>query len=589
MRVLLFVTYTILIVGLFPGGVTAGQRIALLIGNQNYERQIGRLTNPYNDIQLVAVALKKIGFEVMPLVRDASRAELLFAVQDFAEKLQAAGSTAIGVLYYSGHGFAADGQNYLIPVTAKSTNSRRLRIEGVRQRQIVEILKTTAPAAAHYVIIDACRNNIGGSRGAKGFVPTRKEAGVFFAFSTKPGDTASDEGRAGGPYAKALASEIVKPGVPDLIMFHKVRVSVIARTNGDQVPWTEDGIQRTEREYFGGKSRSSIKLVSSDTGPAPVPEPSPSANKCGGALVSLTGGRVECVQPGSGRSFKDCAYCPEMVVVPAGSAKIGSSQAEIDRLRKVNKWFKKQADREGPERSVTVENPFAVSKYEITRGQFGKFIKSKRYKYQGGCLVYEQQWVLKPDKSYTDPGFRQKNNHPAVCVNWDDATAYAKWLSAKTGKNYRLLTDAEWEYAARAGTQTRYHFADDQNDICRYANGADETPHPSGAQVWPTRAQCKDGHWYTAPVGSFKPNAWGLYDVHGNAWEWVQDCYATSPFLQAGVQTISAEKKKRCQRTTRGGSWLNEPEGTRSAIRNGAQPIHRRSIIGFRLARMLAP
>ena len=232
----------------------AQKRIALLIGNAGYTEKVGKLENPHNDIQLVADALKQIGFDVMSPVKDASRSDILIAVDDYATKLKQAGPDAVGFFYYSGHGIAVEGENFLVPIDAKSTSSRRMRVSGVRQEEIAKILRTTAPQAAHYIVLDACRNNIGGTRGGKGFVPVNKEAGVLYAFATKPGQTASDEGQGSGPYAKALANEIVKPGVPDLIMFHRVRTAVIASTGGDQVPWTEDGIQRVEREYFGGKT-----------------------------------------------------------------------------------------------------------------------------------------------------------------------------------------------------------------------------------------------------------------------------------------------------------------------------------------------
>jgi uncharacterized caspase-like protein len=240
---------------LLASAARAEKRIALLIGNKDYAQAVGPLKNPHNDIAVVAKALTKIGFAVMPEVKNATREQLLLAVHEFADNLKSAGEEAIGFIYYSGHGLALAGQNYLVPVDVDEANARMLSVRGVTHGEIISILEDTAPQAVHYLVIDACRNNLGGWRGAKGFVPERQRNGIMIAFSTAPGTTASDAGSTGGPYATALATELVKPNQSDLYMFHKVRVAVDQKTNGDQVPWIEDGIRRRERIQFGGKSR----------------------------------------------------------------------------------------------------------------------------------------------------------------------------------------------------------------------------------------------------------------------------------------------------------------------------------------------
>jgi len=176
---------------------------------------------------------------------------------------------------------------------------------------------------------------------------------------------------------------------------------------------------------------------------------------------------------------------------------------------------------------------------------------------------------------------------PAINVSWEDAQAYVGWLSRKTGKTYRLLSEAEWEYAARAGSTTKYHFGDSESLLCRYANGADLTVKRSNPSWTWTVASCDDGYFYTAPAGSFQPNAFGLYDVHGNVWEWVQDClnesYAGAP------STGRAWEAGDCSwRVLRSGSWGVEPRYQRSADRFWS-PSTNRSIgnFGFRLSRTL--
>jgi formylglycine-generating enzyme required for sulfatase activity len=172
-------------------------------------------------------------------------------------------------------------------------------------------------------------------------------------------------------------------------------------------------------------------------------------------------------------------------------------------------------------------------------------------------------------------------------VNWNDAKAYAAWLSRKTGKTYRLLTEAEREYAARAGSTSRYSFGDEEKDVCRYGNGADQTARSTitGASNW-TIAPCSDGYAYTAPVGSFLPNAFALHDVHGNAWEWVEDCW--HPNYAGAPADASAWTSGDCSiRTVRGGAWWIGPNGLRSAMR-GRNPVdNRHDYVGFRLARTL--
>ena len=184
-----------------------------------------------------------------------------------------------------------------------------------------------------------------------------------------------------------------------------------------------------------------------------------------------------------------------------------------------------------------------------------------------------------------EPGFAQSGSHPAVCLSWGDAKAYVAWLTRKTGKTYRLLTQAEWEYAARAGTTSRYFFGDDDRDLWRYGNGADQTAKSkiAGSENWPF-APCSDGYAYTAPAGSFLPNAFGLYDVHGNAGQWLEDCYHDS--YVGAPSDGSAWTSGDCRnRVLRGGSWT--PISPRAAFRGRSFPHDRYNNFGFRLARTL--
>ncbi len=318
--------------------------------------------------------------------------------------------------------------------------------------------------------------------------------------------------------------------------------------------------------------------------PTPNPVPSPQQSACAGGVMAYVGsGGVataarQCLKPKE--AFRDCAdVCPEMVVIPAGSFTMGSPAGETDRV-----------DDEGPTHSVTIPAAFAVGKLAVTRGQFATFVKETGFNVGASCIVLNaagDQWTNTAGKSYRDPAFNQDDNHPAVCVSWDDAKAYVAWLTKKTGKSYRLLTEAEYEYADRAGTTTPYWFGSDGNKLCGYANGADATAKTQFSG-WTRAATCKDGYVYTAPGGSFAANGFGLFDMAGNAWSWTEDCFHDS-YNGAPKDGASWTTGLCTERVLRGGSWIDNPRFLRSAIRTNYAPGNRDSYFGFRVARTLTP
>ena len=272
------------------------------------------------------------------------------------------------------------------------------------------------------------------------------------------------------------------------------------------------------------------------------------------------------LKPGSGQSFRDrlvdgqpCPTCPEMVVVPAGDVMMGSPEKERGR-----------SDEESPQHRVTIANPFAVGKFSITRGEFAAFVKETAYKTEGGCDVWNgSEWKRQPDRSWRSPSFfDQDDRHPVVCVNWHDAKAFAAWLSKKVGKAYRLLTEAEREYAARAKTATRYSFGDDEVWLSQYA--------------W---YQANSGG-ATHPVGEKKPNAFGLLDMHGNVWAWCEDTWHSS-YHGAPNDGSAWQTGDTPFRVLRGGSWYRNANGIRSAFRITLSPDGRYNDVGFRVARGL--
>jgi formylglycine-generating enzyme required for sulfatase activity len=235
--------------------------------------------------------------------------------------------------------------------------------------------------------------------------------------------------------------------------------------------------------------------------------------------------------------FKECEICPEMIIVPSGEFMMGSNDGEAD---------------EKPVRKVIINRPFAVGRFEVTFGEWDACVSD------GGCKH-------KPD----DRGWG-RGNRPVVNVSWDDVTKeYLPWIYRKTGKEYRLLTEAEWEYAARAGSTTKYTWGDDIGQARANCDGC-------GSQ-WDNKQ--------TAPVGSFQPNVLGLHDVHGNVAEWVADCKAS--YAKVPPVGEAAPETSGCTRVSRGGSWYNRTNKVRAAFRGKASPAERLDWYGFRLARTL--
>lgn len=281
-----------------------------------------------------------------------------------------------------------------------------------------------------------------------------------------------------------------------------------------------------------------------------------------GILVLAGVSRVE-AQEGAGRQpgerFRDCASCPEMVVVPAGSFMMGSPSSEEGR----------QGD-EGPQHLVTIGSPFAVGVYEVTFAEWEACVEA------GGCGGFRPR----------DEGWG-RGSRPVMNVNREDAREYVRWLSRETGARYRLLTEAQWEYMARAGTETPRYWGEGEMEQCRSANGADATAHrayPDAADS--LFAACSDGNVYTAPVGSFEPNGFGVYDVLGNVFEWTEDCWNGG---HAGAPADgSAREQGDCSRAVvRGGSYDLSPRFLRSAVRFGVPARVRNKDLGFRVARSM--
>ena len=270
-----------------------------------------------------------------------------------------------------------------------------------------------------------------------------------------------------------------------------------------------------------------------------------------------------------------------MVVVPPGSFTMGSPADERGRRKE-----------EGPQRPVTIRRPFAVGKYEVTRGEFARFVNATGHRTGNACITFVgTQWKARDGLNWRNPGFAQTDRHPVVCVTWYDAKAYVRWLSKRTGKRYRLLTEAEWEYVARSGKTSPRYWGRDASMQCHYANGADSAVKARYANWIFTLVPCRDGFVHTAPVGRYRANGFGLHDLHGNAFEWVEDCWHDS-YHGAPSDGRSWTERGNCRiRVVRGGSWSSSPSDLRAASRDAqrsgdrAGRVDRDSEGGFRVAR----
>ena len=292
----------------------------------------------------------------------------------------------------------------------------------------------------------------------------------------------------------------------------------------------------------------------------------------------------------------------DFALVPAGKFLMGSEES-VEQLAAAFpnlelERFQALAD-EAPVHEVRITRAFYLGRHEVTVGQFARFLALSGYQPESiadgtGGYGYNPEYDPSrtarrdafegrdPKYSWKNPGFPQGADHPVVNVTWNDAQAMASWLSRVEGRTYRLPTEAEWEYACRAGTRTRYHSGDDPLSLLSVANIFDRDAARNWTKWSDYAVGGRDGFAFTAPVGSFAPNAWGLHDMHGNAWEWVSDWYgeryyANSPAADPiGPATGDV-------RVRRGGSWHSWPFYVRSSFRNWNTPQTRYTLVGMRL------
>lgn len=644
--------FAIVILFLAGGAAFAEKRVALVVGNNAYVN-LGpdkQLRNAVSDARLVRDTLKGLGFAVI-YGENLDRRTIIERLFDLAAQL---GKDDIGMFFFAGHGVAFSGANYLLPSDIPEPRGSgraeegRLAEQAISEATVIEHI-TGAGARVALVVLDACRENplqgadrrsVGWTRGLAQSAPAR---GVFSIYSAGFGQAALDrlgvaDRNPNSVFVRVFTEKVRTPGLDLKEVATQTRSGVVELAHSighDQFPayydqligdgvylagppgrpparqtdeaaraWTttkdtaskavlEDFIRQFGLTPYGSMARARLQElergriagVAPPAAPAAPPEsgPQPAVGEfpdAGRGVRPLDPKQERALKPGD--AFEDCDACPTMIVAPAGAFTMGSPESEPQR-----------SGNEGPQRTVVVARPFAIGKYEVTVDQFAAFVNETGYDANGSCYTYEQGKVeSRPSRSWRNPGYPQTGAHPVACVSWRDAQAFVTWLAKKTGKAYRLPTEAEWEYAARArtspGPAPRYGFGDDANALCRFGNAADQAGQKLIAGEKTAFAACNDRYAYAAPAGSFAPNAFGLHDMHGNVWEWTEDCYHAN---YGGAPTDGAAwiNGDCSRRVLRGGSWVDFPHHLRAAYRYMHAADERSGIIGFRVARTIAP
>ncbi|MBI2289556.1 MAG: SUMF1/EgtB/PvdO family nonheme iron enzyme, partial [Betaproteobacteria bacterium] len=555
------------------------QRVALVIGNANY--RTAPLRNPANDAKAVADKLQGLGFKVT-LKLDQDQKGMADAIRAFGNQLKAGGA---GLFYYAGHGMQVKGRNFLIPVDADIQNEDEVPYRSIDANEVLSKMET-ARNRLNLMILDACRNNPFSRKfrsGNQGLAQMDAPSGTLVAFATAPGSVASDGSGKNGLYTQHLLASLGQPGVPVEQVFKRVRVGVMKDTRNAQVPWESSSLvgdfyfkpgtatlttadpAAIELAYWesikGSTSADDYKSYLkkypngqfADLAKRRVLNPPKPSTTSVASIAPTSATKPESVPGGvAGKVWKEPTTGMEFVWIPKGCFQMGSPISERGRN-----------DNEHPHQ-VCIEG-YWLAKYEVTNAQYRQFKPSH-------------------DSGQFEGNSVNGDTQPVVNVSWNDAVAFAEWLSAKTGKTFELPTEAEWEYAARAGTQTARHFGDDDGSLCRHANVTDQTAATSALfdKNWMPFSSCDDGYKVSAPVGRFAPNSFGLHDMLGNVSEWTASPYDKA---YAGGEKRAATTAEDGPRVTRGGAWFGHPGHVRSAARIGTTPDIRLMFIGLRLAR----
>jgi formylglycine-generating enzyme required for sulfatase activity len=547
---------------------------ALIIGNDNYQ-YAPRLKTAVSDAREVdRVLSQKYGFKTK-LVINGTRKDILNAINDYRKQL---GEKDSLLIYYAGHGEydnTAD-KAYWLPIDAVKDNP----VDWIMADDITSNIKRIA--SKHVLIVsDSCYS---GALTRSATIDLESKKGGRNQFLTKMMDRPSrtvmasggnepvaDAGGRGNHsvFASAFLTALNDPDKKTFTaeeLFHG-RVKEIVAGKSDQVP-QYNNIKNSGHEGGDFIFQFAQAVEDADVSEEPV---ATDAGTYGGGNAETSDSVY--VEPTTGMEF---------VLVKGGCFQMGDVFGEGE------------AD-EKPSHEACV-NDFFMGRHEVTVAQFRRFVDATDYRTDAekgtgnvnGCWAddrddKEKQWNWRGWANWKTPNKYQNNedSHPVSCVSWNDAKASTNWLERSSGKTMRLPTEAEWEYAARGGTTTMRFWGSNPDQACQYANVADWTPLP-GRSNWNIKFECSDGYAFVAPVGSFQPNAHGLYDMLGNVWEWTSDWYGEKYYTESPRNNPQGPSSGQ-YRTLRGGSWDYGPRLVRASNRLSGAPANRDVNYGFRL------
>ena len=521
------------------------RRTALVIGNAGYAS--GPLRNPINDARAMAKALGELSFEVT-LKENLDQKQMKREIQAFGEKLQKGG---VGLFYYAGHGIQVNGHNYLLPVGAAIEHEKQVEYEAVDMGAVLSEMDY-AHNRLNIVIMDACRDNpfARSFRSiSQGLASVDAPTGTLVAYATAPGSVANDGQGDNGVYTGELIRAMVQPGLKIEDVFKQVRSAVREATGGRQVPWESSSL---EGDFYFIPPLQQSPVQTASIPPKPAPQGASERSTSGQAEESASRGEKPIK---SVKTWKEPVTGLVFVWVPGGCFLMGSPQSEQNR-----------SEDEGPVHEVCIDG-FWMSKTVVTNAQFRQFYKEHdSTNYAGHSLNGESQ--------------------PAVFVSWHDANNFTQWLTGQNGGqyNFRLPTEGEWEYACRAGSDSSRYWGEDSSRACIYENVADYTAEKQLGIKSPH--ECDDGYAATAPVGTFQPNAFGLYDMLGNVLEWCSDVYGVDSYVRHDRNNPQNTDESMGQsRVIRGACWHGSASSTRCAIRRSGLPDGMDNDLGFRIVR----
>jgi len=550
---------------LLMGGVSSGQgnaapkRRALLVGINDYAhpnlRQPTPLKYAVNDVTDLAVVLKQSGYEVVELSDATGRSDAKLApTKTNIEREMAAmsgrcqrGDTFLVAL--AGHGLQFEKEAYFCP------SDGRPFVGNVDS--LVSISKLygeleSSFAGTKLVLMDACRDDPTPGRGRSGIdadgAPPPQGVGVLFS---------CNRGQ------RAYEHDDLKHGV----FFHYILEGLKGDAQDARGSVTFEGLSLYVRQNVPGRVQQffpgveQIPNLKADLSGIPI------------LIDQVAGAIAKGPQPGDiltnnlGMKF---AYCPP--TGPEGFL-MGSPATEKNR------------GTDETQHKVILTQGFYLGIHEVTVGQFRQFVTAENFRTEaerdgkGGAKWTGTEWKYDPATTWRNPGFTQTDQHPVVVVSWNDAVAYCAWLSRQDGMTYRLPTEAEWEYACRAGSTSMYQHGNDPEGLAHVGNVADASAKRQFN--WTGTIAADDGYVYTAPVGRYRANTWGLHDLHGNVVEWCSDSYGDYP---AGTVTNpTGPSQGALSRVYRGGTWDNSPWYCRSANRDKDSPEIRDYDLGFRV------